>query len=240
VVIINILVFILLLSALTVVFIRPFGQKKNITVEVPLSDNTPLADSEEDNTPEKEPMVPALVSDSQEYILFDFEKDAEGWGIPAWALNMRDHVAESIEQTSKFSSSGNGSLKIRADFPKKQWSAAVVEIQNFLNLKNFDMISADIYFPSNRSKVLRGKFILTVGDDWGFSEMSRTFRIEPGKWTTISANISEKSIDWKNKKIPDDSFKSDIRKVAIRIESTKDRYSGPIYIDNIRVSRKPL
>ena len=120
------------------------------------------------------PMVPPLTSESGEAVLYDFEQDDDGWGIPAWALNLRDHVAVSSEHSDKYSSLGNWSLRIDSRFPDKQWSASLVEIQHFLNLKNFDIIAADIYFPeTSRSKTLRGKIILTQGNNWDFTEMSR-------------------------------------------------------------------
>jgi hypothetical protein len=41
-------------------------------------------------------------------------------------------------------------------------------------------------------------------------------------------------MDWKRTKV-DKEFKADVRKVAVRIESNKTPYTGPIYIDDIRV-----
>ena len=65
--------------------------------------------------------------------------------------------------------------------------------------------------------------------------MSRGVRLIPGEWTTITASISEESRDWKRTTV-DETFKADVRKIAIRIESNgKPAYSGPIYIDNIIV-----
>ena len=183
------------------------------------------------------PMVSPLKNENGEYILYDFENNDNGWGIPAWALNLRDHVAISTEQSSKFSSYGNGSLRVDSKFPNKEWAASLVEVHHFLNLENFDIIAADVFFPSRSSKTLRGIIILTQGENWEFNEMSHSFRINPGEWTTIWANISENSVNWKMKKL-DPYFKNDIRKIAIRVESTKTHYKGPIYIDNIRVYSK--
>jgi hypothetical protein len=76
--------------------------------------------------------------------------------------------------------------------------------------------------------------ILTQGEDWEFNEMSRPFRLDPGEWTTVYADISENSLDWRRKKIGP-HFRKDIRKIAVRIESSRNRYRGPVYIDNIKL-----
>ena len=65
--------------------------------------------------------------------------------------------------------------------------------------------------------------------------MSRGIRLQPGEWTTISARLTEDSMDWKRTKVTEE-FKSDVRKIAIRIESDRIPYFGPIYIDNLRLS----
>jgi hypothetical protein len=179
------------------------------------------------------PMVPAIPADGYETLLFDFEENEQGWDIPAWALNLRDHVALSAEISDDRASHGTSSLEVRVDFPKDKWSAALVELQQFLNMENFEMISVDIFNPE-RSKVLKGMIILTQGEDWEFNEMSRPFRLDPGEWTTVYADISENSLDWRRKKIGP-HFRKDIRKIAVRIESSRNRYRGPVYIDNIKL-----
>ena len=58
---------------------------------------------------------------------------------------------------------------------------------------------------------------------------------ETGVWTHISANLKPGSADWKRTK-PTDEFRADVRKIAVRVESSKPAYSGPIYIDNVVLS----
>ncbi len=169
-----------------------------------------------------------------EKTLYDFEKDDNGWEIPGWELDKPDHVARSLKKVSGVASKGAGSLELYAEFPGERWTGALAEIQHYLDLRNYDAIYVDIYLPLDAPGGLRGKVILTVDEDWRFVEMARSFRLEPGKWTTITADISEGSTEWKRTKV-DKAFKADVRKVAIRIESNRVPYSGPIYIDNIRV-----
>ncbi len=165
---------------------------------------------------------------------YDFEDSKNGWEIPLWAMNKPDHVATSLRQTKVNASSGNSSLELCANFPGGRWTAALVEIAHYLDLGMYNAISADIYLPPECPGRLKTKIILTVGEDWRFIEMSRSVYLKPGKWTRIVANISEGSRDWRRTMV-DDEFKTDIRKIAIRIESDKRPvYSGPIYIDNIR------
>ncbi|MEA3489851.1 MAG: hypothetical protein U9R44_05900 [Candidatus Omnitrophota bacterium] len=182
--------------------------------------------------------IPASVPSKNVKTLYDFEIDNDGWEIPAWELEKTDHVARWLKKTKGPASKGNGSLELCAEFPGQRWTAALAEIQQYLDLREYGHISVDIYLPPDCPAGLRGKLILTVGEDWRFVEMARSVRLEPGSWTTISADLSEQSIDWKRAKV-DDAFKGDVRKIAVRIESNKKpAYSGPVYIDNISVYSK--
>jgi len=168
-------------------------------------------------------------------LLYDFEENTEGWEIPAWTFDKSDHVGKKLQKVNETASSGSGCLKLQADFPGGMWTAALIEISHFIDIKDYDFISADIYLPDQCPSGLRAKFIFTVGNDWRFTEMSRSLRLVPGKWTTIAADISNLSRDWK-KTAMDSNIKSDVRKIAIRVESGgKPVYSGPIYIDNVRL-----
>lgn len=180
--------------------------------------------------------APEKISGPKELLLFDFEKNTDGWDIPGWALDKEDHVASSVNCTRKIASHGKGSLEIHTEFTGKRWNAAIIDIQHYIDLSPFDMISVDVYLPEGIIPTFKGKIILTVGDGWKFIEMSRSIRLLPGEWTTISANISKGSTDWRLRYL-DNTFKTDIRKLAIRVESNKADYSGPIYVDNLRVYR---
>lgn len=167
--------------------------------------------------------------------LYDFEGDDNGWEIPTWAFDKTDHVARTMEPVEGAASNGSGSLGVYVEFPGDKWSAAIVEIQQFLDLTDHDMISADIYLPPEAPVGLRAKIILTIGEDWRWTEMTRTARLKPGEWTTITADISEGDTTTWRRTTVDKEFKTDIRKIAVRVESNKPAYSGPIYMDNIRI-----
>lgn len=181
------------------------------------------------------PVPPAAIVD--EKVFYDFEDDEDGWDIPGWAVEKPDHVAVKASSSADIASRGEKSLKVMSDFPDDTWTAAIVEIQHFLSLDGYDLISADIYLPPEAPTGLRGKIILTIGEDWKFAEMARSIRLVPGEWTNITASLKDESIDWKRTRM-DRSSRSDIRKIAVRVESDKrPAYSGPVYIDNIRAGK---
>lgn len=201
---------------------QPAGKK-----EAPAGET---AEKEEAPAPSREPIT-------EERTYFNFENDLNGWEIPMWAQGKIDHVATDIMVSTDTASKGASSMKVQADFPGNMWSASLVEIQMYLNLSAYRVISADMYVPETAPMGLKAKIILTVGDTWKFVEMANSVPLIPGEWITVSANIEPGSYAWK-RVVPDDSFAKDVRKVAIRVVSNKKpKYTGPIYIDNIRVGR---
>ncbi|MDD3088611.1 MAG: hypothetical protein PHT95_01515 [Candidatus Omnitrophica bacterium] len=171
----------------------------------------------------------------QETVLFDFETGLQGWEIPDWAYEKPDHVQTDMQITDKVASQGTKSLEIMAEFPGGRWTGAIVEIMQYFDWTDFSGIACDIYLPPDAPLGLTGKMILTVGDSWKWVEMSRSFALKPGEWTTVQADLRTGSIDWRRVTV-DDAFRQDVRKVDIRIESNnKPAYTGPIYIDNVRV-----
>jgi len=181
--------------------------------------------------PSREPIT-------EERIYYNFEEDPDGWEVPMWAMSKADYVVkEEVIISEDAASDGKKSLKVMADFPGGVWMAALVEIQQYLDISPYRVIRADIYLPEDAPKGLKAKMILTVGDNWKFVEMSRSVPLVPGKWVMISANVEPGSYDWK-RIVPDEKFAEDVRKIAIRIESNrKPKYTGPIYIDNVRCGK---
>ncbi|NQT32483.1 MAG: hypothetical protein HQ594_02280 [Candidatus Omnitrophica bacterium] len=187
---------------------------------------------------EEIPQTPSTAPITEERVYYDFESDLNGWEVPLWALGKSDYIAEEeVVLSEENASEGKSSMKVMTNFVSGKWNAALVEIQQYLDLSRYRVISADLYIPPDAPVGLKAKIILTVGDSWKFVEMSRSVPLIPGKWVTISSNIEPGSYDWK-RVIPDKNFAEDVRKVAIRIEcNRKPDYSGPIYVDNIRVGR---
>jgi hypothetical protein len=110
-----------------------------------------------------------------------------------------------------------------------------VEDFEYFDWTPYRAISVDIYVPPTTPVGLKGKIVLTVGENWKFIEMARSIQLIPGQWVTITGNLAVGSEDWK-KTIVDDNFRKDVRKLAIRVESNKKpEYTGPIYIDNVKL-----
>lgn len=168
-----------------------------------------------------------------EKVIFGFEKNIQGWGIPDWSLEKEDYKAQTVTTSNDFAEEGKSSLQVMVDFPGRRWSGAYVEIERFFDWSAYKTLSADVYLPKEAPLGLDVRFILTVGDNWTWTEMNSSAKLIPGEWTTVSADISAGSTDWKRTTVTDE-FAADVRKAGIRIES-KRIYAGPIYIDNIRL-----
>jgi hypothetical protein len=168
-------------------------------------------------------------------VLFGFEEDMPVWEIPDWCFEKEDYVGESIAVSKKFSKEGKSSLELMVDFPGKIWTAAYVEAQEFFDWTPYKGISVDLFLPKDAPFGLKAKLILTVSDDWQWTEMSRSTKLVPGEWTTITASVVPGSTDWRRTQVTDE-FRTDVRKLGIRIESNmRPIYSGPIYIDNVQL-----
>ncbi|NQU95633.1 MAG: hypothetical protein HQ549_05330 [Candidatus Omnitrophica bacterium] len=194
---------------------------------------TPKTPAQEKDTAadaEREPIT-------EEMVLFSFEKDEDGWEVPEWALDKDDHVAESIEISSDVASEGNSSLKVNSNFPGRIWSAAIIEHEQYFDFSPYREIAVDVYITEDTPLGLRAKIILTVGDSWKWTEMTRSVPLIPGEWVTIRGDIGPGSYDWK-RVLPDETFRQDIRKIVVRVESNKRPvYKGPVYIDNLRIGK---
>lgn len=168
-------------------------------------------------------------------VIFDFEAGLQEWNIPDWAKESTDDVGKILSTSDEVASHGKGSLQLLADFPGERWTGSYVEVMmHVTDWSKFGSLSMDVYLPASAPKGLGGRIILTVGEAWTWTEMNRTIALEPGRWTTMTANLKPGSLDWKF--FPEETFRTDIRKVGLRIESNKGPvYSGPVYLDHIRL-----
>lgn len=186
----------------------------------------------------KEIAKPSDAPITEERTFYDFETaNLDGWEIPSWAEDKSDHIAKKLSLSTDVASHGKGSMKVDVDFTGGRWTAALVEIQQYLDISQYRVIMADVYVPEDTKPGLKAKIILTIGDSWKWVEMSRSMPLIPGEWITIKAIIEPGSYDWK-RVVPDKTFGQDVRKIAIRVESNfKPKYTGSLYVDNIRVGK---
>lgn len=167
-------------------------------------------------------------------VIFDFEGSVQEWMIPEWAQTSSDYACRSIAVSPDFVSSGKNSLQLMVDFPGGKWRGAYIEeVMHVTDWTPFQAIAVDVYVPYNAPPSLKARFILTVGEAWTWTEMNRGIALAPDQWTTVTANLLPGSLDWKF--FPDEQFRKDIRKVGIRIESENAAYTGPVYVDQVRL-----
>ena len=180
--------------------------------------------------------APAAHAGGDTLTVYDFEAGLQDWAIPDWAKEKDEDVGRVVSTSQEVASHGKGSMQVLADFPGGTWTGAYVEVAMYVtDWSQFSSVSADVYLPANAPSGLQGRFILTTGENWTWTEMNRAIKLEPGKWTMITANLKPGSLDWKF--FPTDAFRKDIRKLGFRVESDKKPvYSGPIYVDNIRLN----
>lgn len=183
------------------------------------------------------PLTLPGVSCAKEIVLYSFEKDPQGWEIPDWALVKKDNVSRQIGISEFQASEGKYALQMDVEFSGgPTWEGAYVErLIDVTDWSPFNYLSIDIYLPKEAPRGLRAKIILTVGDSWKWVEMNKTIPLTPGEWSVIKVDLTPASMNWR--KFIDDSFRSDIRKLGIRVESNgKIAYKGPVYIDNVKLS----
>jgi len=172
---------------------------------------------------------------AEETVLFDFETGLQGWDIPNWAYEKPDMVQKGITLSDQYASVGSKSLEMDVEFPGGRWTGGIVEIMQFFDWSDYSAIACDIYIPEDAPAGLKAVIILTVGDTWKWVEMSRSYDLKPGNWTTLKADLTPGSIDWRRVQV-DDTFRQDVRKIDIRVHSNNEpAYTGPIFIDNVRV-----
>ena len=182
-------------------------------------------------------LLSANDSAAREITLYTFEKDPQGWEIPDWALAKKDHVAKQLSISEFHASEGKYALELDVAFSGlPSWEGAYVErVIEVTDWSPFGFVSVDIFLPNDAPRGLRAKIILTVSDKWIWTEMNRSIPLTPGEWTVIKADFTPESMAWR--RFIDESFRADIKKMGIRIESNgKVDYKGPIYIDNVKLT----
>lgn len=174
---------------------------------------------------------------SREFSIADFEKDPQGWEIPDWALDKRDYVARQIGVSEFHSSSGKYALEVESEFSgAPSWEGVYVEkVIEITDWSPFRYFSADIFLPKEAPRGLRARIIMTVGEDWKWTEANKSIPLAPGEWTVLKVDMTPESTNWR--RFLTDEFRADVRKAGVRIESNgKIAYKGPIYIDNVKLS----
>ncbi len=173
---------------------------------------------------------------AEELVVYGFEDGLQGWVIPEWAKSSADYVVTELSVSPEQAAEGHQSLRLQAAFPGERWTGGYVERElEVTDWGAFGRIAVSVYLPPEAPQGLRGRIIVTVGDQWQWTEMNRAVPLAPGSWTPITANLKPGSLDWKF--FPTETFRKDVRKLGIRIESDKQpSYTGPVFLDNVRLA----
>lgn len=176
-----------------------------------------------------------VATEAAEIVVYGFEGGLDGWAIPDWARTSGDYVARQVSVSQEYPEEGQSSLKLQTEFPGDRWAGAYVEREvEVTDWGAFGYVAVSIYLPADAPSGLQGRIILTVGEKWQWTEMNRGVPLEPGQWTTITADLKPGSMDWKF--FPDEAFRKDVRKLGVRIESNqRPAYQGPVFLDHVRV-----
>ena len=167
-------------------------------------------------------------------VLFSFEKDLQGWGIPDWALEKTDMVAREVTTGKAGVTEGKQALQVAVDFPGGKWNGALVEVEEYFDWSPYQTLAVDVTLPADAPAGLKAKLILTAGENWEWTEQRRAIQLTPGQTTTLRASLATGSEDWKRATV-DDAFRKDVRKLAIRVESNKPAFPGTFSVDNVRL-----
>ena len=185
-------------------------------------------------TPASQPVSAPSGVASTKQVLFGFETDPQGWAIPDWALEKADMVAKEVRVAQTGATEGHQALEVAVDFPGGRWTAALVEVEEYFDWSPYNALAVDVTLPPEAPEGLKAKLILTAGENWEWTEMRRAIQLTPGQTTTLRASLAPGSEDWKRAAV-DETFRKDIRKLAIRVESNKPAYQGHLAIDNVRL-----
>ena len=167
-----------------------------------------------------------------EIVIYGFEGTLRGWAIPDWAKSSTDYGGASLSISDAVAAEGHSALEIRAILSGERWSGAYVEREvEVTDWTPFGRLSVDVYLPPQAPEGLAGKIILTLGDQWQWTEMNRSIPLVPGEWMRIAVSLKPGSMDWKT--FPDDEFRKNVRKIGVRIESNKTAYTGSMFLDNM-------
>ncbi len=174
----------------------------------------------------------------QQKYVYNCKHYIQNWDIPEWSTYKEDHISPILSVDENFKKNDNSSLKLTVAFPGESWSAGVVEAEGIFDLTLYRALTCRVYVPRSAPKGIEARFIIVTGEDYLWLEMDRPVAINPGKQTTVTANLKYGNHGWKSgegRVRMSDELKEDIRKVAIRIESNIVEYEGPVYIDNIKL-----
>ncbi|RKY42506.1 MAG: hypothetical protein DRP85_02510 [Candidatus Makaraimicrobium thalassicum] len=184
-------------------------------------------------------LMPAAAC-SQQKVIYNCEEYIQSWKIPEWSVGQDDHISPALAIDENFTKEGNASLRLMVAFPGKSWSAGIVETEGFFDLTLHRALLCDLYLPKYAPAGIEARVIIVTGEEYLWLEMDHPVAVTPGRRTTVRANLRRGNHAWKSSegiRRMTDEIKASVCKIAIRIESNIVEYTGPVYIDNIRLRK---
>ena len=177
----------------------------------------------------------AVTGRTETIVFYGFENGPAGWEVPDWTKDKEDLLDCDLAISEHVASEGKYSFEIMADFEASAWRG--IYIQRDVEVSDwspFRTISVDVYLPEDAPRGFKARLILTLGEEWKWTEMNSAADLTPGEWTVITADLSPESKDWKNFMLED--LRKDVKRLGIRVESERTPlYKGSFFIDNIRL-----
>lgn len=176
--------------------------------------------------------------------LYDFETDIQDWYIPEWCFKKDDNAAVMVSVSKEKASTGQLSLKLGCKFLPLVYSQAYTEVSKkdgFYDLTGYKDIKADVFVPKEATKKFKGELVLTIlteDEEWEWTEVRKPISLVNGEWTMVSANIHVESTDWKQQITKEK--RSRVKRIGVRVSTYDNTYTGPVYIDNIRLESSNL
>lgn len=184
--------------------------------------------------------IPTLHSAAQPKTIYNCEQAPQNWNIPNWSAHKNDYVSPILALDKNFTSKGELGLKLMVNFSGDKWEAGIVETEGFFDLTIYKAITCNLYLSKKAPRDISVRIVIAAGKDHTWIEMNNSTKITPGRTTKVSGNLRYGNNDWRTTEGTlkmTDEIKSTIKKIAIRVESNEARYTGPVYIDSIRLEK---
>ncbi len=158
----------------------------------------------------------ALPASATHPLLFNFEKDTEGWATD-WGIE------DPLHQVTKYAAKGSGSLAFEHHFKKAQESVGLrVPLDNpidFSSYPTFKGFSAWVYFPKGND--WEAQIYVATGSEWNMSwgELQRNLKAGWHKIFIREAEISDPSV---------------VQAIGIQIKNYRLNTKSTIYIDYVQ------
>ncbi|MFP4058454.1 MAG: DUF5060 domain-containing protein [Candidatus Brocadiia bacterium] len=156
------------------------------------------------------------------------------------------HTTKSLRTATEHASEGEAALEVVARYPGE---AAIVRpiAEERNDWHTYDRLAFDVFVPKTTPQGkpvpndMRVMVYLRDADLWWYETLLPTY-LRPGDWTKLLVDLTGEITDWQPRghdKVFSRYALQRVRVLGIRVFGHRD-YEGPLYIDNIQLSRDPV